>query len=396
MTTDITDWRFGSITDEAVAELRAQVGIPSPLSPWNSTASADAIWHFALGVGDDNPLWWDSSYAANTRWERMFGPPTFLYSCHRGGPENGKPSLGLDEYEVMRGTLGLWSSDRWIWRSHTWRDEQIHSTGELHEVRENPSTFSGRSVALVHKTRFFGEDSRLIAELFKTVIRFERPETRSRGKYLDIPAPHYSEEDLKALHDQYEREPEQRRGSQPLYWEDVDIGNNMIRLVKGPLTMTTLVGWQQGWGSLLCQTNRIAYQVLRDYPGNRLFNPETGIEDTLAGGHWDPYFTAQGGMPRGYDFGGMRISWLSHLLTDWAGDDAFVAELDARLLRPNFLGDTTWLGGVVREKRERFDAARGEIKGPYGAVVCELTATNQRNEITASATAEVALPRRSN
>lgn len=389
------DWRYGKITDEDIAELRAQIGEPRPTSPWNSAASYDAIWHFALGVGDDNPLWWDKEYAANTRWGRMFAPPTFLYSCYRGGPENGRPPMGLDEFELLRGVMGLWSDDRWVFHSHAWLDEPIRAITELHDIREMEGRFSGRTIAVVDKTTFFGLDDRLIAELYKTVLRVERSQSRERGKYSDTPEARYSPEELQAIHDQYEREPAQRQGSRPRYWEDVAVGEEMITILKGPLTMTTLVGWQQGWGSLLCQTNRIAYQLLRDYPGARMFNPETGIEDTLAGGHWDPYFTAMGGMARAYDFGGMRISWLAHLLTDWCGDAGFVAEHHVRLLRPNFLGDTTWITGRVTAKPERLDPPRSELGPSYGLAECEVSATNQRGETTATAHAVVALPCRS-
>ena len=324
----------------------------------------------------------------------MFAPPTFLYSCSRGGPEDGKPPLGLDEFEELPGVMGLWSDDRWVLLSHAWLDERITGTIELHDVRELEGAFSGRSVAQVHRTVFYGEDGRKIAELYKTVIRVDRSESRARGKYVDTPEPRYSDDDLRRIHEQYESEVARRRGPRTLYWDDVQPGDEMITLLKGPLTMTNLVGWQQGWGSLLCQTNRIAYQTLRDYPGSRLFNPESGIEDTLAGGHWDPYFTAMGGMARGYDFGGQRISWLAHLLTDWCGDDGFVAEHHVRLLRPNFLGDCTWITGVVKSKQENLEPARSELGSEYGAVECEVTATNQRRDVTATARAIVGLPKR--
>ena len=75
----------GKITDGAIDALRAWVGVPRRDRGWNSSVTEDAIWHFALGVGDDNPLWWDRAYAESTSWGRMFAPPTFLYSCGNAG-----------------------------------------------------------------------------------------------------------------------------------------------------------------------------------------------------------------------------------------------------------------------------------------------------------------------
>jgi acyl dehydratase len=386
------DWRQGRITDEAVDILRSQVGVVRDLRGWNSRATFDAIWHFALGVGDDNPLWWDPGCAAGTRWGRMFAPPVFLYSTDRGGPEHGRPPGGLPEFEILQGVMGLWSSDRWVWRSHTWLDEQVRATTELHEVRELEGRFAGKTLERIDRTVFFGEDGRTIAELFHTVLHMERSGGRERGKYASTPAANYSAAEVAAIHDQYEGEPAQRRGGETLHWDDVEIGSDTLTLLKGPLTMTNLVGWQQGWGSLLCPTNRIAHQMVRDYPGTRLVDPETGIEDTLAGGHWDPYFAAMGGMPRGYDFGCQRVSWFAHLLTDWCGDDAFVVELSVRITRPNFLGDCTWLRGAVTSKSP--GAAAPEVARGFGSVGCDLTAVNQRGEITARGSAVVALPMR--
>src|ERR1700753_991275 len=51
----------GRITDEAVEDLRGWLGVARRERGWNSGVTEDAVWHFALGVGDDNPLWWDRS-----------------------------------------------------------------------------------------------------------------------------------------------------------------------------------------------------------------------------------------------------------------------------------------------------------------------------------------------
>ena len=84
------DWRHGRITDAALAEMRAQIGVRQPISPaWSRTANADAIWHFALGVGDDNPLWWHRDYAEKSAVGRMYAPPTFLYVATHEFPPPG-------------------------------------------------------------------------------------------------------------------------------------------------------------------------------------------------------------------------------------------------------------------------------------------------------------------
>ena len=56
-----------------------------------------------------------------------------------------------------------------------------------------------------------------------------------------------------------------------------------------------------------------------------------------------------------------------------------------RYRRFNFMGDVTWCRGKVTEKLERDGKAY---------VRCALECVNQRDEVTATATAEAELPRR--
>ena len=75
----------GKITDEGVAEMQAQIGVKQKVQAWNHYVTFDNIWHFASGIGDDNPMWWDEEYAKKTVWGTMIAPPTYLYS-HMSGP----------------------------------------------------------------------------------------------------------------------------------------------------------------------------------------------------------------------------------------------------------------------------------------------------------------------
>jgi len=379
------DWQAGKITDEGLAHMRAHLGIRRKVRPWNAEVTRDSVWHFAQGIGDDNPLWWDKAYAERSAWARMIVPPAYLYSCFSGGklPDDNVPS-GADGF--LPGVFGVQASDRWIWHRPLFVGEEVETYQELHDVvvHEN-GKFGGRSVSHVERTTFYGGEGDLIAEMFFTRKRFERGQARDRGAYADRPEPKYTHEDRLRFAAQYEAEPGQRRGGVPRYVEDVKPGDAMGRLLKGPLTITNVVGWMLGWGSPMCPTNRLAHQYIKRNPGSVLFNPETGIEDTLEAGHWDPYFASMSGFPAGYDFGCQRVAWLSHLLTEWAGDDSFVTEMDARLRRPNFMGDVTWITGTV---------IAVEAGSPHGHAVCEIEAVNQRGETTATATARIRLPSR--
>jgi acyl dehydratase len=125
------------------------------------------------------------------------------------------------------------------------------------------------------------------------------------------------------------------------------------------------------------------HTYVRAHPGAMLLEQASGIEDVIEAPHLNSEMARATGMPAAYDFGGQRVSWLAHLVTDWCGDDGFLSELTVDILRPNYLGDTTWIDGAVLGSTRTNDGWRVE---------CRLTATNQRGETTARGIAVVVLP----
>jgi hypothetical protein len=143
-----------------------------------------------------------------------------------------------------------------------------------------------------------------------------------------------------------------------------------------------MVGWLLGWGSYMCQTNRLQHTYLKNHPGARLFDDAYGIDDTIEAPHLNAELARKSGLPNSYDFGGQRTAWLAHMLTDWCGDDGFVTSIDMRLRRPNFIGDTLWLDGAVTALRS---SDQGDV------VDCSIRAVNQRGEVVSDGTASVLL-----
>jgi len=264
--------------------------------------------------------------------------------------------------------------------------DTVRSEGGLHQVVERRSQMSGRSLELISKHVFTNQRDEVVATTYPAVFRMERGRARESRKYLDIPLPTYTAEQMSEIYAAYEREHLQRRGAEARYWEDTNPGDDLITLVKGPLTITNIIAYCQGWFAPGVYANRLQHLYLMNHPSSRLVNPETGIEDDIVAAHWDPYFAQQSGIPFPYDEGIMRVGWLAHLLTDWMGDDAFVRELTVSLRRPNLLNDVSRCTGTDTGKR-RDDADRLVVD-------IDLTITNQREERSALGSAIVELPSR--
>lgn len=363
-----------SITDESIERLRELIGVEFPTNG-TEDATPFAIRRWCDGVGDDNPLYTDPDHASRTRFGTLVAPPTFLYSCQSGKPRRltaTGSTMGLPK------VFGMWSRDSWQWYEPILAGDHIHGTESLEGVRERTEgQFTERAVIQTILKKFYNQHDKLVGEYRKNITQFDRRPDRKHAP----PGRHpYTKDEIKRIREQYEAEPGMRRGSTPRYWEDVQVGEAVGPMVKGPLTITTMLGWTLGYGSTLAMTNRLMHQHLRDNPADELINEETNVYDSLTARHYDEHLAAQAGLPGPYDVGGMRGSWCGHFLTDWMGDDADLIALDMKLVRPNIMGDTTWINGKVSSKF------------PDGVVECSIECTNQREEPTAIATGRVRLP----
>ncbi|MDB5475773.1 MAG: hypothetical protein JWP49_1284 [Phenylobacterium sp.] len=376
------DWADGRITDAAIKYMRGHVGQPYPMPSWRRQVTAESIEHFALGLGDDNPLWWDGAYAEGSALGARTAPPCYLYN-HIRAPRV-RPDQGMSSVEqFLPGVLGILAGETWRWNRRVRVDERLRAEGCLIDVTVEEAKFGGRSVTQYERHQFLAEGDEVVAELDHVIKRYERGQTRSRKTYMDRPLASYSADDREGFERQYAAEADQRRGARTRYIEDLTVGDTLGPMLKGPLTLTNIVGFVLGAGSSFNPTNRMLRTFEKLHPGAMMIHPDNGTLDTVEAAHWDEGFARASGMPAAYDLGIARTSWFSHLVTDWMGDEGLLLELGTRMTRPNLLGDATWLTGKV-----------SALDPASGVATLELTATNQLQETTATARADVRLPRR--
>jgi hypothetical protein len=216
------------------------------------------------------------------------------------------------------------------------------------------------------------------------MIRTERTKARERKKYDAIELQPYTDQEIDAIEKGYAAE--RRRGAEPRYWEDVEVGDCVGPMVKGPLTVTDMICWHVGMGMGLYGVKplRLGYQNRVRIP--RFFHrDEQNVPDVMQRVHWDPEFARRSGNPSTFDYGRMRETWLIHMCTDWMGDDAWLWKLECEFRRFNYVGDTQWLSGTVTNRY---------LADGRPAVDVELTATNQRGELTTPGSATILLPSR--
>jgi acyl dehydratase len=381
----------GTITDEGIARLRSRIGIPEPhpLPPHYLRPGADAFRQVSVAYGDDNPLWCDPDYANSTRWDGLIAPPPLVGGDTLVG-EDEVAEVRPDQRDLMKGdplsgVHAFYSASAREWWAPMRPDRRVFRRNALVGVIDKPSDFAERAVHEWTAQVFRDESDTLLSAQFRLMIRTERTKARQRRKYDALEIAPYSDEEIERIEAQYRSE--SPRGSEQRWWEDVAEGDEIGPLVKGPLTVTDMVCWHAGMGMGLYGVKPLRLAARNRARVPRFFHrDDLNVPDVMQRVHWDPEFARRSGNPTTFDYGRMRETWLIHLCTDWMGDDAWLWKLDCEFRRFNYVGDTQWLGGRIVRKY------LGE--GGRPVVELELSATNQRDELTTPGHATVLLPSR--
>lgn len=376
------------IKEEDIERARLLVGLDAPHSrrEFYTTATPDAIRNFARGYGDDNPLFVDPEYGPTTRWGGQIAPP--MMASALADPLLGDP---IPE-DIRQATKGLFSGVHVFvsgqsteWYRPIYPMDKLYHFGGLESVDVKESEFAGRSVIRILRNVRMNQRADVISVSRTILIATERKKAREKGKYSSIEPASYSEEEIAALDEIYSQEG--ARGSEPRYWEDVEIGEALPRMAKGPLTLTEVICFHAGgygFAPYNISSSRIGYKnrqrIPKFYPRNA-----RGIPDVAQRVHWEDEFAQKIGNPMAYDYGVMRECWLTHYLTDWIGDDGWLSRQHDEMRKFNYLGDAHIIEGEVVDKRK---------DGTQCAVDLDFRAINQRGDVTAPATASVLLPSR--
>lgn len=289
----------------------------------------DAVKHFAWGVGDNNPLWLDPEYASSSTLGKVIAPPSFAYAI-----DETTVAPGYDEYERH------YQSVNWEWFHQFDIGDQIHAQrSQSEEIHES----SKDEIIQVGTTDFTNDSKGLIAKSIVTCKRNKNPISLPDNR----PEIRYSGDELLTIENNILSE--QSRGSNPRYWEETQVGDQLEIITKGPLSIMDIVAWCAG---------------TQGSPDDKQGFSSGGLEAQAATG---PQLTA----------------WLIHLITNWIGDQGFLSQLKATIDGNPSLGSTTTFTGVI------LDRGRSEINN-----WCELAVEGhlQNNEKIIHATASVHLP----
>ena len=233
--------QYGVLTDDAIERSRLRLGVPQPQQnpPHNYEVTVDGSRHFAYGYGDDNPLYCNPDYAAGTRWGTLIAPPNFLYTMG----EDAAPKPDPETKALLKGDpFGGLGSYQAAMEFEWWRPLECGDTCKVLQaqvgVQPKSSNFGGRTVHITHDYLYANGRGEMHAVRRGTWINAERHTSKKRAKEKLEQLP-YTDEQIAEFDAAYAAE--SRRGAEPRYFEDVEIGDQLQPRVKGPLTTTDVV-----------------------------------------------------------------------------------------------------------------------------------------------------------
>lgn len=365
----------GLITDEALEKWKERVGLKLRIGTiFNQLASKDAIRHFTDSIGDLNPLWSDGEYAKNTRYGRIVAPPAWLHSVFVSWVLQGLP--GIQAFH----SGGDWEFYKPVLEGDYITPECIFTGFDVKRSR-----FAGKMVLEYQQANYYNQRNELVASDNLWLVRTERESARDKGKYSKIELPHpWTEDELKKIEEEVLAE--QVRGAKTRYWEDVEVGEELSPLVKGPLTLTDMVCMMIGSNPVNLRGFGAALRQYRQHPAWAFRDPASkGLEPILSV-HFNIEAARAVGAPYPYDGGFYRHSLLMQFLTDWMGDEGWLKRNYAVYSRFFYLSDVIWIKGTVVKK---YVDENGEH-----CVDIKSSAINQRGEDTMPGESTVILPSR--
>ena len=366
------------ISPEMIDNMRSKLGIKLRIddSIHNEFATRMAILKFAEGVGDPNPLWTDPEYAGKSRYGCLVAPPSFIWACFAqvqfGWKGLGGFHGGCDVEFLKPVLLG----------------DKVKAECVFEDF-EGPkeSSFAEETIIDHFTNKYWNQNGDLIAKYRWWVVHFARAKARKKSRYGKVQLPHpWTDEQIKCI----EREVlgEEIRGSKPRYWEEVELGEELGPVVKGPLGVTDEVAFIVGGGVPIprLQAHGIALRSYQKHPAWAFRDPNTNSLEPVFAVHYNKMAAQAMGLPQAYDVGVQRHCWGIHLVTNWMGDNAWLKRSYSEYRKFVYLSDVVWVKGKVTRKYIDEDGDH--------CVYIERSAVNQRDENVMPGYAVVALPSR--
>ena len=314
----------------------------TPETPYNQNMrviTKEVIASWAGNSGDHNPLFWDENYAQSTRWGGIIAPPFFLTAiCHVGRPKQElivPPSVG-ERSEILGG-------NKWQLFKPVHPGDVLRVWAGQYPIVDRTRA-DGRGLHMFDHTgvfKFYNQKDELVAQITGTLFIMVRPpeQKAEQEKVASFPGftdYKYTEKELEAIAGMHDAEV--RRGKNPRFWEDVNVGDELQPVAQGPITLwDSLVSnighvfvtssvvhhtWEYGKKNPGFPVSDIATRFVKD--------PETNVSYFQCEHHHQDHVAHLLGKPMAFLYHAEFEHTSSRLINNWMGDDGWITSYEGR------------------------------------------------------------------
>jgi hypothetical protein len=308
--------------------------------------SAETVSRFCRGFADMNPLYHKKAYAEASPWGRVIAPPAAIcYAETVNGASEGFP-----------GCHTIWRGVTYNWKRPMFADEVVKATTVLEDVYiiEDSKFAGGRAAVQNYATKIETLQDEYVGTYRTSWHRFSRTDAKKSAKYAGIERHIWTDEELEGVWAEYHSQNlKNRQGKEPLYIEDVNIGDEVPYIIKGPVTLTSKIAFEMAFGAMgWFVGHELALALWEKQPKLPIRNEENVPEPPVAI-HWtNERCKTYLGMPGAYEAGFERLNWLTQLMNNWIGDHGVLRKLDCQFRAFHWQGDACRLYAKVTGKRE--------------------------------------------
>ena len=205
---------------------------------FNTEVTRDGITHFIDGIGDLNPLYRNPSMVRRLSINVLLLPLSLLtVSLMLNTPMIGRRAY-LDSIRVLIVSGFVLSA------KETRLDYRVMYPSDVILM---PSKFAGQKVMAYEQCDYYRGGAIIGGyRCWETWAEDRKADEQNKYKNEVAKLPVYTEEDLKKIYEAQDREVEMLRGAKPRYWEDVNVGDELTPVVRGPFTLTEKEAWNIG------------------------------------------------------------------------------------------------------------------------------------------------------
>lgn len=379
------------------SDLDRYLGQPLPMHQLREPVAINDIRRWVQGMHYPNPLHFDPDYAAESRFQHIVAPQSFVASteiAHGVWPAN----IG----KIANSALLFGGDEWWFFGPRIFPGEHVKCYPTPFDYRVAHTSFAGPTCFQRGDTTYVNQAGERVALQRSTTIRYNVDNARPQNLTSDHDDPEWSDSQIADIEAAKVRYIESIRalGHDKRLAASVKPGDDLVPHVIGPHSIssfttewrafpfTTWFGARRDFWSVDQFAEAGYIEDFRGHEGDPVmerFNPELtdGAYHGPSRGHLQPSWARKIGMPRGYGYGASMGAWIVDYLCAWAGEWGFVPHVKAQYRNPALTGDVTYLKGKVVDVRQTADK---------GVASIEVEMTTQTGQVMAKASASVELP----